>query len=65
MAGTANSSPGNLTAQRNGPRSEVSQGKGNMLLFPAAADRMGSATGEIHTRERVGGLLKFYHREAA
>ncbi|MBM3855788.1 MAG: hypothetical protein FJ399_21980 [Verrucomicrobia bacterium] len=41
------------------------QGKDNMLLFPAAADRIGSATGKIHTRERLGGLLKFYHREAA
>ena len=41
------------------------QGKDNVILFPAAADRIGSTTGKIQTRERLGGLLKFYHREAA
>lgn len=41
------------------------QGKDNVILFPAPADRIGEPTGEIHTRERLGGLLKFYHREAA
>jgi transposase InsO family protein len=41
------------------------QGKGNVILFPAAADRIGESSGEIRTRERLGGLLKFYHREAA
>jgi transposase InsO family protein len=41
------------------------QGKGNVILFPAPADRIGEPTGEIHTRERLGGLLKFYYREAA
>jgi len=41
------------------------QGKGNVILFPAAADRIGESTGEIRTRQRLGGLLKFYHREAA
>lgn len=41
------------------------QGKDNLILFPAAADRIGSASGKIQTRERLGGLLKFYHREAA
>ena len=35
------------------------------ILFPAAADRIGSSSGPIRTRERLGGLLKFYHREAA
>ena len=41
------------------------QGKDNVILFPAPADRVGEPTGEIHTRERLGGLLKFYYREAA
>ena len=41
------------------------QGKGNVILFPAAADRIGESTGEIRTRQRLGGLLEFYCREAA
>jgi len=41
------------------------QGKANVILFPAPADRIGESSGEIRTRERLGGLLKFYHREAA
>ena len=39
--------------------------KGNVIPSPATADRVGESSGEIHTRERLGGLLKFYHREAA
>jgi hypothetical protein len=41
------------------------QGKGNVILFPAAADRIGESSGEIRTRQCLGGLLKFYYREAA
>jgi len=41
------------------------QGKGNVILFPAAANRVGESSGEIRTRQRLGGLLKFYYREAA
>jgi hypothetical protein len=41
------------------------QGKGNIVLFPMATDRIGEVTGEIHTRERLGGLLRFYYRAAA
>jgi len=41
------------------------QGKGNVILFPASADRIGESSGEICTRERLGGLLKFYFWEAA
>lgn len=41
------------------------QGKGNVILFPMPADRIGELTGEIHTRERLGGMLKFYYRRAA
>jgi transposase len=41
------------------------QGKGNVILFPVPADRVGEAIGEIQSRERLGGVLKFYYREAA
>ena len=40
------------------------QGKGNVLLFPAVSQgRKGE--GSIQCRERLGGLLKYYGREAA
>jgi putative transposase len=41
------------------------QGKGNVILFPAGADRVGESSSEIRTRQRLGGLLKFYYREPA
>ena len=41
------------------------QGKENTILFPDPADRIGQSSGKIATRERLGGLLKFYYREAA
>jgi putative transposase len=41
------------------------QGKDNVILFPVPADRVGEPCGEVRTRERLGGLLKFYYREAA
>jgi putative transposase len=41
------------------------QGKGNIILFPTPADRIGESSGTIRTRERLGGLLKFYYRQAA
>ena len=41
------------------------QGKGNVLLFPAAAKAMNGIDGSISCKERLGGLLKYYHREAA
>ena len=41
------------------------QGKENLILFPVAGDRIAEPIGEIHTRERLGGLLKFYYRQAA
>jgi hypothetical protein len=43
------------------------QGKGNMLLFPAVSQdtaRAGPHAGPIQCRERLGGLLKYYEREA-
>ncbi len=38
------------------------QGKENVILFPAATDRIGKSCREIRTRQRLGGLLKFYYR---
>ena len=32
-----------------------------LILFPAAADRIGRSPGPIQTRERLGGLLIFCH----
>ena len=40
------------------------QGKGNVILFPTPRAE-GAAVGPIACRERLGGILKFYHREAA
>jgi hypothetical protein len=40
------------------------QGKGNVLLFPAVSPDT-ARQGPIQRRERLGGLLKFYAREAA
>src|SRR5882724_9870647 len=40
------------------------QGKGNVLLFPSFSQRSQSE-GLIQCRERLGGLLKYYEREAA
>ena len=41
------------------------QGKENVLLFPAAEQRVGFSDGKVRRKERLGGLLKYYHREAA
>ena len=41
------------------------KGKGNVILFPAPEDCIGERSGELSTHERLGGLLKFYHREGA
>jgi len=40
------------------------QGKGNVLLFPMVSQDPG-CTAPIQCRERLGGLLKYYAREAA
>ena len=40
------------------------QGKGNVLLFPAVSQDK-ARQGPIQCRERLGGLLKYYAREAA
>ena len=41
------------------------QGKGNVLLFPTATKAMKRTDGSVGCKERLGGLLKYYHREAA
>jgi putative transposase len=40
------------------------QGKGNVLLFPALSQGS-EGEGPIQCRERLGGLLKYYERDAA
>ncbi len=40
------------------------QGKGNVLLFPAVSQDT-ERQGPMQCRERLGGLLKYYTREAA
>ena len=36
-----------------------------MILFPTPSDRVGEREGRVCTRERLGALPKFYHRDAA
>jgi hypothetical protein len=41
------------------------QGKDNVLLFPTAMKGMNRVDVSVGCKERLGGLLKYYHREAA
>jgi transposase InsO family protein len=41
------------------------EGKGNVLLFPTGAQAKNRVDGSIGCKERLGGLLKYYHRKAA
>ncbi|MFL6446461.1 MAG: integrase core domain-containing protein [Bryobacteraceae bacterium] len=41
------------------------QGKGNQLLFPRAVLSHAPTHGNVRCEQRLGGLLKYYHREAA
>jgi Homeodomain-like domain len=41
------------------------QGKENMLLFPRHCMTERTAGGVVQCRERLGGLLRYYHRDAA
>ena len=41
------------------------QGKDNVLLFPVAIKAGKRSEGAVNCKERLGGLLKYYHREAA
>ena len=39
------------------------QGLGNQLID--TTDEVGAATGKVHCRKRLGGLLHYYYRDAA
>ena len=41
------------------------QGKGNVLLFSPSTPSQPRGQGVLRCRERLGGVLKYYHREAA
>ena len=41
------------------------QGIGNVIPFPAGQSANGDESGPIQCHERLGGLLKYYHRKAA
>ncbi len=41
------------------------QGKDNILLFPTTTKAESRANGSVSCKERLGGLLKYYHRDAA
>ena len=41
------------------------QGKGNVLLFPTATQAKNRVDGSVACKERLGGLLIYYHRDAA
>jgi putative transposase len=41
------------------------QGKDNVLLFPTATKALNRVDGPVACKERLGGLLKYYHREVA
>ena len=40
------------------------QGKGNVLLFPTTRQTKIRVGGSVRCKERLGGLLKYYHLEA-
>ena len=46
------------------PHERNHQGKETLLLFPAS-EQLHQSEGKVRSRERLGGLLRFYHREAA
>jgi putative transposase len=39
------------------------QSLNNSIIFPG--DEVGATAGEIQCHERLGGILRYYHREAA
>jgi putative transposase len=41
------------------------QGKGNVLLFPSSQEPSTCRNQSVCCRERLGGLVKYYHRQAA
>jgi hypothetical protein len=44
---------------------ENHQGKNNLLLIPAEEDKRTRVRPPIRCKERLGGLLRYYHRRAA
>jgi hypothetical protein len=44
---------------------DFTQGKGNVLLFPTATKAIDHGGSSVGCKERLGGLLKYYHLEAA
>ena len=40
------------------------QGKGNVLLFPSSQEPTSCQDQAVRCRERLGGLLKYYYRQA-
>ena len=44
--------------------SGITRGKGNVLLFPRDTDTRREQQ-PVQCRERLGGLLRYYHQEAA
>ena len=44
---------------------ERNQGQDNLLLFPLPLQPLKRKQGNLRCRERLGGLLKYYEREAA
>ena len=47
------------------PAERNHQGKDNVLLFPTATRAKDRVDASVGCKERLGGLLKYYHREAA
>ncbi len=41
------------------------QGKSNVLLFPTDKHAVDRVDGPVGCKERLGGLLEYYHQEAA
>jgi putative transposase len=41
------------------------QGKENLILLPTLTEARKKKDGAVRCRERLGGLLKYYEREAA
>jgi hypothetical protein len=41
------------------------QGKENLILFPLETEGARNTRAAVRCRERLGGLLKYYEREAA
>ncbi len=52
-----------FSAHHHGERNH--QGKNNALLLPCAPTGETRVGASVACRERLGGLLKYYHREAA